>query len=532
MAFTRKHPIQLNDSGKAIRSLSTLSLTLATLIYQPGLIFFLAILWLFWIVLHLEGKRSLESLAQLQSEWEVSATPRICIRGQQLEVILILKNPHSFSLVGLQIQLRAQEGLSHPLYFNLLPHERLKIPVTLEGRDIGDVFLWGIELSWSGPLHTYQLLIQRSLPLKYHVTPNLAIGRSLYLQAATAQGDGRGKRERTPEGNFQELRAYQKGDELKRVAWRASAKSGKLLSKVYEEPRQRRVLIALDVGPTMRALLPSGERALTYAIEVAYSEITRARDTEVGLVLFDHRLIGELSPSAQPSSYYAQLLQYAAQVYESDCLELDQQHLIALLGEYLYFSGIDSARLGGFEHIRSGVDQLILGNEYWSEAIDHHINEAILSTYDYPRGLSSHHWRTRYLSACLMFGLHLPYRQSSRYGSTAAVFHALIKKSQAWGITELLILSHADRLEVANDLFPLRSWAKRGGQLTWCDFATPLQNPQELPDLPKLINPRSLVSSISLNGKVLQAVLPNAQLRGKLNMPPARFGDAYISHKT
>ena len=526
MSFTRLSPIQLTRSGRALRALCLTSLPLSTLVYQPGVQLSIAVLWLLWAIMHLEAKRNLAQLSQLSSEWEHLGARLTCARGDQLEVILALTNPHRFALSELELRLRAQEGLSAPLLLSLAPGARLKIPVCLEGRRLGEAKLWGVELIWTGPLHLTRAHILRSLPLRYLVTPNRGHGQLLYRQAETARGDGRNRHARTQEGDFQELRAYQMGDELKRVAWRSSARRGELMSKVYEEPRQRRLLIAVDVGPLMRELNPSGQRAITSAIEIAYAELHRARNFEVGLILFDHRLIGALAPSGRPLNHYTQLLQYASQVYESDCVELDQQHLIALLGEHLYFSGIDSARLGGFEHVRSGARELILANEYWSEAIEQHTGSAVVHTHSYPLGLSSHHWRTRHLSACLTLGLHVPYRQSSRYGDSAKGLQALVSQAQRWGVTELLILSNAERLESPNDLYPLRAWAKRGGQLTWCDLSSASSSHHPLPALPHLYDPQALLSTLRGYGKVLRVPSLSEGPREALNAPPATFGVA------
>ena len=49
-------------------------------------------------------------------------------------------------------------------------------------------------------------------------------------------------------GEFESLRHYVHGDDMSRVAWKASAKRSRLVVKNYEPERQQSVLVALDVG--------------------------------------------------------------------------------------------------------------------------------------------------------------------------------------------------------------------------------------------------------------------------------------------
>lgn len=63
------------------------------------------------------------------------------------------------------------------------------------------------------------------------------------------------RRPRRGEGmDFQQLREYRTGDSLRRIDWKATARSQKLISREYQDERDQQVLFLLDCGRRMRAL--------------------------------------------------------------------------------------------------------------------------------------------------------------------------------------------------------------------------------------------------------------------------------------
>jgi uncharacterized protein (DUF58 family) len=52
---------------------------------------------------------------------------------------------------------------------------------------------------------------------------------------------------------YSELREYQPGDDVKHIHWKATARTGTAFVKSYEEDRQLRILLAVDVSASMRA---------------------------------------------------------------------------------------------------------------------------------------------------------------------------------------------------------------------------------------------------------------------------------------
>jgi len=59
-------------------------------------------------------------------------------------------------------------------------------------------------------------------------------------------------RQRSRGMEFAEARPYQPGDDFRTVDWRQSARRGRLYTKLFDEERERPVLLFVDLGPSMR----------------------------------------------------------------------------------------------------------------------------------------------------------------------------------------------------------------------------------------------------------------------------------------
>ncbi|GAA6755950.1 DUF58 domain-containing protein [Thermus thalpophilus] len=80
-------------------------------------------------------------------------------------------------------------------------------------------------------------------------------------------------------GEFYELRPYAPGDEVRRVHWRAYAKTGRLYTRVETAPRRSRFRIHLDESPSMRlhGKLAYGEEVARLLLKLARQEDASAR---------------------------------------------------------------------------------------------------------------------------------------------------------------------------------------------------------------------------------------------------------------
>jgi uncharacterized protein (DUF58 family) len=97
---------------------------------------------------------------------------------------------------------------------------------------------------------------------------------------------------------FESMRDYVRGDELRHISWTATARRGKLMTRQYQIERDQTILIALDAGRLMTARIEQ-ETKLDSAVHATlslFSAAARAGDN-AGLVVFGRRIKSYLAPS-------------------------------------------------------------------------------------------------------------------------------------------------------------------------------------------------------------------------------------------
>ncbi len=117
------------------------------------------------------------------------------------------------------------------------------------------------------------------------------------IRAARLQGAGR---------EFESLRDYLPDDEMRRIDWKASARSGKLVARQYEVERSQSVILAIDVGRTMLAEI-DGIQKLDHAINAALllAYVATLSEDRVGLLLFADEVQAYLPPKKGRAQVYA-----------------------------------------------------------------------------------------------------------------------------------------------------------------------------------------------------------------------------------
>ncbi|MDA2891789.1 DUF58 domain-containing protein [Mycolicibacterium sp. BiH015] len=85
---------------------------------------------------------------------------------------------------------------------------------------------------------------------------------------------------------FDELRPYVPGDDVRDIDWKASARSASVLIKRFVSEKHHKVLLVADAGRNMVALAPDGERKCEVALNIlgTIGLITLGRADEIGLV--------------------------------------------------------------------------------------------------------------------------------------------------------------------------------------------------------------------------------------------------------
>jgi uncharacterized protein (DUF58 family) len=137
-------------------------------------------------------------------------------------------------------------------------------------------------------------------PMFVKVYPNMRRAREAELKALGARSfvAARRKSQWRGEGrDFESLREYVLGDEMRHISWTATARRGKLVTRQYQMERDQTILIAIDAGRLMTARIEK-ETKLDSAVHAALalmSAAARAGDN-AGLLVFGRRIHSFLPP--------------------------------------------------------------------------------------------------------------------------------------------------------------------------------------------------------------------------------------------
>ncbi len=98
---------------------------------------------------------------------------------------------------------------------------------------------------------------------------------------------------------FREIRDHRPGDAYRAIAWKASARRGRLLVREFDDESRVTLRLLLDTSPSMRAG-EVGRTPLDAALSLCarVSESLLSAGDRVGLVTFDRRTISVLQPGA------------------------------------------------------------------------------------------------------------------------------------------------------------------------------------------------------------------------------------------
>jgi uncharacterized protein (DUF58 family) len=168
--------------------------------------------------------------------------------------------PPSLSLV---VSPRQQSTAKYPI----MPRER------------GDISMGQVFLRYQSRLGFAERWTVANLAQTIRVLPDLEQARqhALYLiRSRQVEMEKRRRRQRGQGREFESLREYRQGDELRDVCWTATARRHQLTTRVFEVERSQAVWIVLDAGRLLRAEVQREDgqirlAKLDYAVNAALS---------------------------------------------------------------------------------------------------------------------------------------------------------------------------------------------------------------------------------------------------------------------
>ena len=138
-------------------------------------------------------------------------------------------------------------------------------------------------------------------PTAVKVYPNMRRAREAELKALGARSLVAAHRKTSWRGEgreFESLREYVRGDELRHISWTATARRGRLTTRQYQIERDQTILIALDAGRLMTARIDQ-ETKLDSAVHAALALMSAAArgGDNAGLMVFGRRIQHYLPPN-------------------------------------------------------------------------------------------------------------------------------------------------------------------------------------------------------------------------------------------
>jgi uncharacterized protein (DUF58 family) len=207
-----------------------------------------------------------------------------------ISVVVKDEYPPQMKLSGLrEAHITVDAQTSAALVYGLTPARRGRF----EFGQIAVRFLSSWNLVWC------ETRAGEGVPVK--VYPNMRRAREAELKALGARSLVASHRKTSWRGEgreFESLRDYVRGDELRHISWSATARRGKLTTRQYQIERDQTILIALDGGRLMTARIEQ-ETKLDSAVHAALalmSAAARAGDN-AGLLVFGRKIKSFLPPS-------------------------------------------------------------------------------------------------------------------------------------------------------------------------------------------------------------------------------------------
>ena len=271
--------------------------------------------------------------------------------GRSLTLSIELRNRAPRGLGIATVRPIASPGLTvESVRVRVLAHSDARAKTFVVPRAVGLSMLHGASFELSDPLGLTTIEAYFPSPISLAIVPRLA-GPLLAPSAARASGPERPQRSAArlagQGGELRELRDHRPGDPWKQIAWKATARRGRLTVREVERETQSAHLIVLDASGWMRDGRP-GHTPLDVAVELAARYARTALDggDQVGLAIVDGRVLTAVPVSDRPGQrrFVTEALSSAAS-YDEDATELSDADLCATVGRYLLMQEGEDTRV-------------------------------------------------------------------------------------------------------------------------------------------------------------------------------------------
>ncbi len=302
--------------------------------------------------------------------WRGEARSAKVARGDVLEIEAEVRNRDSRAarFVGLRAVFAPELSIDIvPAQGEVPAGGRLRVVLRVSGRRVGRFGIHGLSLEVQGNPGLYEVPLTFANPYGVEVMPRA-------YQAFAHQARGGRSHQSADRGRpgpvagdgdqLRELREHRAGDALRRVAWKATAKRGRLMVREYEREERDVVWFLLDASVELGAGSP-GYTPLDRAIDEVSGYVTRhaARGDRIGLAVIAARTLTLLKPDrgVAHTSRILQALSHSASFVDADRSGLDEADVAARVLEHmrpLDPTAADRVRSSELDRIARRADRL------------------------------------------------------------------------------------------------------------------------------------------------------------------------------
>lgn len=209
------------------------------------------------------------------------------------------------------------------------PRSEGEAEYSVQPRKRGSAIASKIYLRYAGAFRMAERWAVADLPQELTIYPNLheAKRQAVYLiRSRQTTLEKRFSRIRGAGRAFESLREYREGDDFGDICWTATARRGKLVTRLYELEKSQTIWIVLDTGRLMRARVAALSK-LDHAVNAALAlgQVALYTGDRVGLLAYA-RNIQQRVPALRGTSHLRQFLETLAAVRED---EWEADHLQA-----------------------------------------------------------------------------------------------------------------------------------------------------------------------------------------------------------
>ncbi len=338
------------------------------------------------VALALARAATLLSIARIRAAgfemlWSTSRKLSRTTRGAVLELEAEVRNRDTLSARYVRLRAVASSSLRitiEPAAGEVVANSRLRVKVRVQALRVGQHGIHGLALEVHGAPGLFEVPLTFANPIGVEVLPRAYSawmtqprgGRSRLVASAGRAGRARG------EGNeLRELRELVPGDSFRRIAWKASARRGRLLVKEYEREERDVVWVVLDSALELTAG-PVGRAPLDLAIDDAMAVASRhlGRGDRVGLLVTNPGVgVGKVSPRAprvvirpdegpEQAHRIAHALSTSCAAYDTNRSDLDEAEVAVRVLEHLrplHPTGLADLRRGDLDAIAARAESYL-----------------------------------------------------------------------------------------------------------------------------------------------------------------------------